>query len=107
MHTYLFNGYPNLDQSLIPRNWSKVKLRRAFSLELGSKGVQSGWNIAKVGVHSYLPNANLNLRSNFNYEKLVKSETSSCGFSKIGVKGGENSSKRHKSWSARLSIEWA
>ena len=61
----------------------------------------------KVGVHSYLPNAHLNLRSNFNSKKLVKSETPSCGFTKIGVKGGENSSKRRRSASAHLSIEWA
>ena len=27
---------------------------------------------------------------------MVKSETSSCGFAKIGVKGGENSSKRRE-----------
>ena len=50
----------------------------------------------KVGVHSYLPTAHLNLWSNFNSEKLVKSETPSCGFAKIGVKGGENSSKRRE-----------
>ena len=39
--------------------------------------------------------------------KFVKSETSLCGFTKVGVKGGENSSERHESWSARLSIKWA
>ena len=38
---------------------------------------------------------------------MVKSETSSCGFAKIGVKGGENSSKHHESWSAWLAIKWA
>ena len=61
----------------------------------------------KVGVHSYLPNAHLNLGSNFNFEKFVKSETPSCGFAKIGVTGGENSSKRRESWSAQLSINRA
>ena len=44
-------------------------------------------NILKVGVHSFLPNAQKNLRSNFNSEKLVKSETSLCGLTKVGVKG--------------------
>ena len=43
-------------------------------------------NIVKVGMHSYLPNAQINLRSNFNSEKLVKSETLLCGFAKVGLK---------------------
>ena len=37
-------------------------------------------NIVKVGVHCYLPNAKMNLRSNFNFEKLVKTETLLYGF---------------------------
>ena len=41
----------------------------------------------KVGVHSYLPNAQINLRSNFNSEKLVKSETLWCRFAKVRLKG--------------------
>ena len=59
-------------------------------------------NIVKIGVHCYLPNAKMNLRSNFNYEKLVKTETllygfamkcakretSLCSFSKVVLKGG-------------------
>ena len=47
-------------------------------------------NIVKVGMHSYFPNADLNLSLNFKFEKLVKRETSFCGFAKVGVKGGEN-----------------
>ena len=47
-------------------------------------------NIVKVGMHSYFPNADLNLWLNFNFEKLVKRETSLCGFAKVGLKGGEN-----------------
>ena len=46
-------------------------------------------NIVKVGVHWYLPNAKINLRSNFNSEKLVKSETLLYGFVEVGIKGGE------------------
>ena len=46
-------------------------------------------NIMKVGVHCYLPNAKINLRSNFNSEKLVKSETLLYGFAEVGIKGGE------------------
>ena len=47
-------------------------------------------NIVKVGMHSYFSNADLNLWLNFNFEKLVKRETSLCGFAKVGLKGGEN-----------------
>ena len=43
-------------------------------------------NIVKVGMHSYFPNADLNLRLNFNFEKLVKRETSLCGVAKVGLK---------------------
>ena len=43
----------------------------------------------KVGVHCYLPNAKINLRSNFNFEKLVKSETLFYGFAEVGIKGDE------------------
>ena len=47
-------------------------------------------NIVKVGMHSYFPNADLNLWLNFNFEKLVKRETSLCGFAKVELEGGEN-----------------
>ena len=43
----------------------------------------------KVGVHFYLPNAKINLQSNFNSEKLVKSETLLYVFVEVGIKGGE------------------
>ena len=36
-------------------------------------------------MHSYLPNVNLNLSSNFNYDKLVKHETPSCDFAKVAL----------------------
>ena len=41
----------------------------------------------KFGVHWYLPNAKINLQSNFIFEKLVKSQTLLYGFSKVGIKG--------------------
>ena len=47
-------------------------------------------NIMKVSMHSHLPNAPINLRLNFNFEKLVKHETSLCSFVKVGLKVGEN-----------------
>ena len=46
-------------------------------------------NSVKVGVHCYLPNAKINLRSHFNSEKLVKTETLVYRFAKVGIKGGE------------------
>ena len=46
-------------------------------------------NIMKVSMYSYLPNAPINLRLDFNFEKLVKRETLLCGFAKVGLKGGE------------------
>ena len=64
-------------------------------------------NIVKAGVHSYFPNADLNLWLDFNFEKLVKRETSLCGFSKVGHKGGENILECLKSLHARLLIQLA
>ena len=64
-------------------------------------------NIVKVGMHSYFPNADLNLWLNFNFEKLVKRETSLCGFAKVGLKGGENILEFIKSLHARLLIKLA
>ena len=108
VHACLSNGHPNLWSSSILRSWSKAKLHRVVLLGFRLKESKITLNIMKVGVHSsYLPNAHLNLWSNFNSEKLVKSETLSCGFTKIGVKGGENSSKRHQSVSVHLSIKRA
>ena len=59
----------------------------------------------KVSMHSSLPNASINIRLNFNFDKLVKRETLLCGFSKVGLKGGENILERHESSHARLSIK--
>ena len=42
----------------------------------------------KVSMESYLPNAPINLRLNFNFEKLVKCETSLCAvLLRLGLKG--------------------
>ena len=64
-------------------------------------------NIVKVGMQCYFPNADLNLWLNFNFEKLVKRETSLCGFAKLGLKGGENILECLKSLHARLLIKLA
>ena len=63
-------------------------------------------NIVKVGNQSYFPNADLNISLNFNFEKLVKRETSLCGFAKVGIKGGENILECLKSLHACLLINW-
>ena len=94
-------------QVSILRSWSKAKLHRAVLLGFGLKETKITLNIMKFGVDSYLPNAHLNLQSNFNIKKFVKSETPSCGFAKVGVTRGENRSKRCESWSAQLPIKWA
>ena len=95
------------DQVSILRSWSKVKLHRLVFLGFGLKELKIAPNIVKVGVDYYLPNAHLNLWSNFNFDKLVKSETPSCGFVRIWLKGAENSSKHRESWGALLSSKCA
>ena len=54
-----------------------------------------------------LRNAPINLGLNFNFEKLVKRETSLCIFSKVVLKGGENILECLKHLHARLFIKWA
>ena len=61
----------------------------------------------KVSRHSYLPNVPINLRLNFNFEKLVKLENPLCGFAKVGLKGGENILECLKCLHARLLIKLA
>ena len=84
-----------------------MRLHHAVLLGFGLKMAKIALNIVKVGTHSYFPNADLNLRLNFNFEKLIKRETSLCGFAKVGIKGGEDILKRLKSSHAYLSIKWA
>ena len=61
----------------------------------------------KDSMQSYLPNAPINIQLNFNFEKLVKRETSLCSFAKVGLKGGENILECLKSLHARLLIKFA
>ena len=84
-----------------------MKLHHVVLLGIGLKQLKIALSIVKVGVHSYLPNAHLNQSSNFNSKKLVKSETMSCGFAKVGVEEAENSSERCECLSACVSIKWA
>ena len=75
------------DQVSILRIWSKMRLHRTVLLGSGFKMPKISLKIVKVGMHSYLPNVHLNLWLNFNSKKLVKSETSLCSFTKVGLKG--------------------
>ena len=64
-----------------------MKLCHAVLLILGLKGVKIAQKVTKVGVHGYLSNRDPNLCSNFNSEKLVRSETSSFIFARVGLEG--------------------
>ena len=77
-------------QVSILRSWSKVKLHRALLLVFGLKEPKISLNIMKVGVHSYITNAQINLRLNFRSEKLVKIENLLCSFAKVRFTGGDN-----------------
>ena len=77
-----------------------MKLHDVVSLRFGLKEAKIAMNIKQFGIHSYLTYGHLNLRSNFNSEKLVKSETSSCAFAKVALKGSENSMEPHEIWRA-------
>jgi hypothetical protein len=90
-------------QFSIPRSWSNSKLDCAFSLDLGLKGEKIAQNVTKVGVDACLPMGHPKLFSNFNSEKLVKVETRSCVFARLGLKGFENNSERHESCRGRSS----
>jgi hypothetical protein len=93
----LATGHQIYAQFSIPRSWSNSKLDRAFSLDLSLKGVKLACDVTKVGVRICLPTGDPNLCSVFNSEKLVKFETRPCVFTRLGLKGGENSSERHES----------
>ena len=60
MLVYLM-GIQIYDQVSILRSWSKGKLNCAVLLGFGLKESKITLNIMKVGMHSYLPNAHLNL----------------------------------------------
>ena len=64
-----------------------MKLRCAVSPRLVLKVVKIARSVAKVGLHPSLSNGHPNLWSNFNSKKLVKSETPSCIFARVGLKG--------------------
>ena len=90
----------------ILRNCSKVKLCHAVSVGLGLKRVKIiARNVTKFGMHDFLSNGHPNLSSNFNSKKLLKSETPWCGFTRVVLKGGQNSSKHCESWCMCLFIE--
>ena len=89
-------GIQIYNQVSILRSTSKVKLDHTILLGFGLKEQKITMNIVKVGVHTYHPNAHQKIWSNFNSKKFVKCETPSCGFAKVGVKGGQNSLEHYK-----------
>ena len=84
-----------------------MRLHHAVLLGFGLKMAKIALNFVKVGMHSYFPNGDLNICLNFNFEKLVKRETSLCGFAKVGLKGIENILECLKSLHACLLIKLA
>ena len=84
-----------------------LRLHHAVLLGFGLKMAKIALNIVKFAMHYDFPNADLNLWLNFNFEKLVKRETSFCGFAKVGHKGGENILECLKSLHAHFFIKWA
>ena len=82
MHGYLSNGFLN---SLSNFTYKKVKKIASLKHLLDQPQIMTKrtLNIMEVGVHCYIPNAKINLRSNFNSEKLVKSETLLYGFAEV------------------------
>ena len=84
-----------------------MKLRCAVFLRLGLKGLKIFCNVSKVCMHTCWSNWHPNLLSNLNSKKLLENETPLYGFNRVGLKEGQNSSKRRESWSACLSIQYA
>ena len=78
------------------RNYLNVKLRCTVLLSFGLKGVKIFWNVSKVCMHACSSNGHPNLWSNLNSKKLFEKETPSFGFDRVGLKGVQNSSKRHE-----------
>ena len=66
-----------------------MKLHHAILLIFGLKEGERALNIAKFGMHSYLPNGRINLWSYFNSKKLVRRENLLCAFSKVSLEGSE------------------
>ena len=93
-------GIQIYDQNSTPRIWSKVKLHHSISLRFGLKDRKIALsitkffmhsyptrNLAKICVHTYLPNWHIG------------------AFTKFALKGSENSSKRYESWHVCLFID--
>ena len=79
MHGYLSNGYLNSLSNFTYKEIEKITSLRPL-LDQPQIMTKRTLNIMEVGVHCSLPNAKINLRSNFNYDKFVKSETLLLGF---------------------------
>ena len=86
-------GIQIYDQISTSRIWSKLKLHHSISLRFG----------LKEKVEAFRPWFD-QVRATLNFEKLLKSETSSCLLDRVGLKGGQNRLEHCESWRACLFI---
>ena len=84
MHGYLLNEYLNSLSNFAYKKVEKIASLRPF-LDQPWIMTKINSNIVEIVVHCYLPNAKINLQSNFNSKKLVKSETLLYGFVEVGI----------------------
>ena len=91
-------GIQIYDQISTPRIWSKVKLHHSISLRLKEGKIAPNImkffmhsyltrNIAKICVHTYLPNGDID------------------AFTRVALKGNENSLERYEIWCVHFFIE--
>ena len=93
-------GIQIYDQISTPRIWSKVKLHHSISLRFGFKDGKIALNITKIFMHSYLTT---NLAKICVHAYLPNGDIGA--FTKVALKGSENSSERYEIWCVRLFIE--
>ena len=99
--------HPNISSGLNSKNLVKAETASCSFAWVWLKDGENSSQHREFGMHSYFPNADVNLSLNFNFEKLVKHETSLCGFARVGLKGDENILECLKSLQARLLIKLA
>ena len=113
VHACLYNMHPNIWSYLNSKNLVKSETASCSFVRVWLKDGENSsqhresWYALLFSMHSYFPNADLNLWLNFNFKKLVKHETSLSGFVKVGLKGGANIMECLKSLHARLLIKLA
>ena len=113
MHSYIPNGHLNIWSYFNSTKLVKWETLSCTFAKVALKGSEIAQNVAKVGLNAsllkYLPKSTFKFqfwksRQKYIFANLVWSSLNDGqnSFTKFGVKGGENNSKCHKSWSARL-----